>query len=56
MHNQATLYSLNIVLTDNLHMRSTTEGNVLEVDDKATLTRRVSRSQVRGKVITVHVT
>ena len=46
----------NIVHEDNLHIRSTTEVDVLEVDDQVTLTRRVGRSQVRGKVIDMHVT
>lgn len=46
----------NIVNVDNLSMRSIAECNLLQVNDKVTLTRRVGRLQVRGKVIGVYVT
>ena len=45
-----------IASVDTLSQRSSHEGDVLVVDDEVTLTRRVGRSQVRGKVIGVYVT
>ena len=46
----------NVVNVDNLSQRSLAEGDVLVIDDKVTLTRRVGRSQVKGKVTAVNTT
>ena len=45
-----------VVHVDNLSQRSLVEGYVLVIDDKVTLTRRVIRPQVKGKVTAVNAT
>ena len=46
----------NVVNVDNLSQRSLAEDDVLVIDDKVTLTRRVGRSRVKGKVMAVNTT